>query len=168
VIRTVAEAGWQPVTAAGCDNPAIWVERFGADPAGARYYTLYTDSAQAQSGVLTLETAAGSNTNAVATELLTATVLSRTGGGWRVDVPARGAAAVRIEPGPRFRSAQLTPDDIVRLTIDSPLRLTQVLETSPDLDAWQPLLTNVPAESPFLTDVRWSANAGAQFYRLRF
>ena len=168
VIRRVAEAGWQPVTAAACDNPAIWVERFGADPDGVRYYTLYTDSTQAQSGVLSDEPGAGSSTNFVATELLSGAVPPRLGSGWRVELTPQAAAVVRLEPGPRFRAAQLAPGDTVRLTIESPPQLTQVLESSPDLGAWQPLRTNSPPESPFVIDLPWSATASARFYRLRY
>jgi hypothetical protein len=168
VIRRVAEAGWQPVTAAACDNPAIWVERFGADPDGVRYYTLYTDSTQAQSGVLSEEPGAGSSTNFVATELLSGAVPPRLGSGWRVELTPQAAAVVRLEPGPRFRAAQLAPGDTVRLTIESPPQLTQVLESSPDLGAWQPLRTNSPPESPFVIDLPWSATASARFYRLRY
>jgi hypothetical protein len=168
VIRTVAEAGWQPVTAAMCDNPAIWIERFGPDASGVRYYTLFTESAQAQTGVLTAEPTAGAGTNAVATELLTGAALSRTAGGWRVTVPGRGAAAVRIESGPRFRSAHLVPGDQVRLTVESPLQLSQVLESAPDLGAWQPRLTNTPPQSPYVIDLPWSSTASAEFYRLRY
>jgi len=168
VIREVAEAGWQPVTAATCDNPAIWVERFGADPDNVRYYTLYTDSTQAQSGVLAEDVAAGPSANAVARELLSGALLRRIGSGWAVELAPGSALAVRLEPGPHFHSAQCAPGDPVRLTIESPLQLSQVLESSPDLSAWTPLLTNAPPESPFMIDLPWSAAADAQFYRLRF
>jgi hypothetical protein len=168
LIRRVAESGWQPVTGAVCDNPEIWVERFGADPDGVRYYTLYTDSPQAQSGALSEEAAAGSNTNLVATELLSGAVLSRIGGGWEVELLPQAAAVVRLEPGPRFRAAQLAPDAKVWLTIESPLQVTQVLESSPDFDAWQPLMTNSPLESPFVIEQPWSGTASARFYRLQF
>jgi hypothetical protein len=118
--------------------------------------------------VLSEEAAAGSNTNLVATELLSGAVLPRVGNGWRVELAPQSTAVVRVEPGPRFRSAQLAPGDQVRLTIESPLQLTHVVESSPDLDAWGPTLTNLPAESPFVVDLPWSATAGAGFYRLRF
>jgi hypothetical protein len=168
VIRQVAEAGWQPITAATCDNPAVWVERFGADLDGVRYYTLYTDSLQAQSGVLSEEAAAGSRGDFVATELLSGALLSRIDRGWGVELLPQAAAVVRLEPGPRFRAAELAAGDLVRLTIDSPVQLTQVLESSPDLGVWQPLRTNSPPESPFVIEVPWPATTAAQFYRLRY
>jgi hypothetical protein len=168
VIRAVAEAGWQPVTAATCDNPAIWIERFGADPGGARYYTLYTDSVQAQSGVLREEGSSASSAPFVGMELLSGAWLSRSGADWNVQVPAQGAAVVRLEAGPRFRGVARGSGDTVQLTIETPLNLTQVLESCRDLGGWEPLQTNTPSGSPFVIEVPWPASAGAQFYRLRF
>ncbi len=168
IVRMVAEAGWQPVTAATCDNPFIWVELFGSDPNAARYYTLYTDSFQAQTGVLTEEVVAGATTNAVATELLSGAALPRVAGGWQVTLASQAAAVVRIEPGPRFRSVQLAPAGQVQFTIDSPLQLLQVLESTPDLVTWQPRLTNSPVHSPSVTNLPMSFNPSAEFFRLRY
>src|SRR5262249_16032555 len=58
LIKRVAEAGWQPVTAAACDNPSLWVERFGPDAAGTVYFTLLNDTPQLQEGQLAIDTAA--------------------------------------------------------------------------------------------------------------
>lgn len=168
VIRRVAEAGWQPVTGAACDNPAIWVERFGPDADGIRYYTLCTDSTKVQAGVLREdEAAAGSNTSFVTTELLSGAVVPRAGDGWAVQVPPQAAAVVRLEPGPRFRAAALVPGDKVRFTIDTPLGVTQVLEFSLDLHSWQPLATDTPTESPYVIELPRTGTV-SQFYRLRF
>ncbi len=52
-IREVAEAGWQPLTGAACDNAAIGVERFGPEPTGSLYITLHNGTEQPQSGRLT-------------------------------------------------------------------------------------------------------------------
>ncbi len=168
VIRTVAEAGWQPVTTATCDNPEIWVERFGPDPKGVRYYTLYSESARAESGVLTEQLEGGAGTNAVATELLSGTALPRAGGGWRVELSPQSVAVARVEPGPRFRSARRASADRVQLSIESPLQLSQVLESAPDLEAWQPRQTNAPTESPYAVDVPWSSEGRTEFFRLRY
>jgi hypothetical protein len=54
----VAEAGWQPVTHAQCDNPKIWVERFGPKTEGEILITLFNDTPQPQQGKLQVETAA--------------------------------------------------------------------------------------------------------------
>ena len=37
--KTVAEAGWQPITRARSDNPKVYVERFGE-----KYLTVFNDS----------------------------------------------------------------------------------------------------------------------------
>jgi hypothetical protein len=58
LIQRIAEAGWQPVTDARCDNPRIYVERFGPDTSGTHYVTLMNDSPQPQSGQVTIDTAA--------------------------------------------------------------------------------------------------------------
>ncbi len=47
--RMVAEAGWQPVPLAACDDPEVYVERFGR-----RYLTLFNDSARRRSVTLRL------------------------------------------------------------------------------------------------------------------
>jgi hypothetical protein len=55
LIRRIAEAGWQPVTAARCDNPRILLERFGPNARGQVFLTLLNDSAQPQAGRVTIE-----------------------------------------------------------------------------------------------------------------
>ena len=55
LIKPVAEAGWQPITMAACDNPRIWVERFGPAPEGPVYFTLFNDSSQRQPGRFQLQ-----------------------------------------------------------------------------------------------------------------
>lgn len=55
-IRQVAEAGWQPVTAARCDNPAIHLERFGPGREKVSYLTVHNPTADRQSGRVTFET----------------------------------------------------------------------------------------------------------------
>jgi len=47
--KTVAEAGWQPVTLARSDNPEVYVERFGE-----KYLTVFNDSSKAQTATITL------------------------------------------------------------------------------------------------------------------
>jgi len=169
VIRRVAEAGWQPVTEAACDNPAIWAERFGPDTNGVRYFTLFNDSAAVQTGVLTEQaTAPGRTGGAVATELLSGTVLARAGDGWKVELAPQGALAIQIERGPRFVNAAPVSGPALQLTIETPPRLTQVLETSPDLHGWKAIATNTPAVSTFVVALAQSYLPGARFYRLRY
>lgn len=58
VIKTVAQAGWQPVTHARSSNPAILVERFGPDSTGTHYFTIFNDSEQGQQGAISIENTA--------------------------------------------------------------------------------------------------------------
>ena len=51
-IKRVAEAGWQPVTGATCDNEKILCERFGSNEKGEVFYTAFNDTTQAQAGTL--------------------------------------------------------------------------------------------------------------------
>jgi hypothetical protein len=55
LIKRVAEAGWQPVTLASCDNPKIFVERFGPDAGRNVYFTLLNDTDRGQTCVLRLD-----------------------------------------------------------------------------------------------------------------
>ena len=47
--KTVAEAGWQPITRARSDNPKVYVERFGE-----KYLTVFNDSGRQTEVVITL------------------------------------------------------------------------------------------------------------------
>lgn len=48
-VKSVAEAGWEPVTGARCDNSRLWIERFGPGPDGVTWLTVHNDSAVMQS-----------------------------------------------------------------------------------------------------------------------
>jgi hypothetical protein len=168
IIRRVAEAGWQPVTGAVCDNPGIGMERFGPDTEGVRYYTLHTDTTQTQTGImLEDEAVVGSNVGCVATELLSKGVLAKTAAGWRVEVPPQSTVVIRVEPGPRFRTASLAPGGTRRLIIDTPVELPQILEATFDLSLWKPLALHTPTFSPWTIELPPSIVSN-QFFRLRF
>ncbi len=80
LVKSVAEAGWQPVTGATCDNPGIFVERFGPDAGGAVYLTLMNERAQPQKGTVTVDTAAlGLNGRLAVQELVLGTRLTPMG-----------------------------------------------------------------------------------------
>ena len=86
VVKRIAEAGWQPVTSARCDNPAVLVERFGAPP-GPFYFTVYNPTQQSQKGTLLIEknlTATGRIT--ALRELLSGRVVSGATGGFPLQV----------------------------------------------------------------------------------
>ncbi len=103
----------------------------------------------------------------VATEILSGGAVRREAAGWRISLEPQGVGVLKVQSGPRFRSASRTADDGIRLTIESPLRLAQVLESAPDLKDWQPRLTNEPLESPYVVDLPRSTGAGDEVFRLR-
>ncbi len=55
LIKQTAEAGWQPITGATCDNPQIFLERFGPDSGGRVYLTAFNDTDREQVGQLQLD-----------------------------------------------------------------------------------------------------------------
>ncbi len=100
LIKRVAEAGWQPVTHAHCDNPQIWVERFGPDGQGRIYFTLFNDSSTAQKGfvwpdnkVLHLES------NITATELVSGIEVVAKPRGWEMELRPQEARVVALMQG---------------------------------------------------------------------
>ena len=52
IIKQTAEAGWQPLTGVQCDNPDLWLERFGADTGAAIYVTVFNATTRTQTGNL--------------------------------------------------------------------------------------------------------------------
>ncbi len=88
LVKRVAEARWQPLTLARCDNPRIYVERFGPDPGGTVYFTLLNDTDARQSGNLRFnEPESGRKSSASVTELISNTT-----------VQAADALEVTLEP----------------------------------------------------------------------
>ncbi len=75
LIKSVAEAGWQPVTLATATNPSLFMERFGPGQDGKMYFTVFNDSAARQSGDIRLEaTAEGMIRRPEFRELITGTL----------------------------------------------------------------------------------------------
>ena len=56
--KRVAEAGWEPVTRARCDDEHVYVERFGAADRGGRYLTVFNDSPERRTVTVACEDAA--------------------------------------------------------------------------------------------------------------
>lgn len=167
LIRRVAEAGWQPVTGARCDKPALWLERFGPGADGAVYLTALNTATTAQSGVLRVESGTGlARPPAAATELITGRRLPEAGDGWRLELPAEGVAVVALEPGPRFVRAE-SAAGAVRLHIASPPGLTQVLEASYDLRDWTTVEAWQPEQPTYAIELPRSAETH-RFFRLRW
>src|SRR5690606_25980801 len=92
LVKTVAEAGWQPVTHATADNASVWLERFG--DAGAVYLTLRNAAATPQKARVTLapELRAGSQ----AQELLSNAPLRVNNGMFEIELSPEQAAVVRV------------------------------------------------------------------------
>ncbi len=102
LVKRVAEAGWQPVTEARCDNAKILVERFGPGADGAIYFTLFNDSTEPQSGTLSVSGAAfPKGESPAARELLSSQPVSRTGTGWPVQLKPQEAAVIQLAKSPR-------------------------------------------------------------------
>ena len=55
VVRTISEAGWQPLTFARSSDPAVLIERFGNLSAGALYLTLRNTAAAEKDVTVTLD-----------------------------------------------------------------------------------------------------------------
>lgn len=168
VIREVAEAGWQPVTQAVCDNPKILVERFGPAADGSVYYTLFNDSAAPQTGVLSETAADPPAAPRRATELLSDATLPTAGAGWTVQVGPQAAAAVKVHPPTRLSQASVDAEGAVRLTVEAPLGTTQVLEWSRDLAGWSALATNLIVARPLAWLDETAVGDPQRFYRLRW
>ena len=93
LIKRVAEAGWQPVTEARCDNASIWVERFGSDQGRPVFFTLFNETSEMQSGVLRL----GHNRpRAALRDLLSGENLHSEGMGWAVRLQPQRAMVVAL------------------------------------------------------------------------
>ena len=54
-IRQIAEAGWEPITRAKTDDPAVWVERFGQTPETGLYFTVMNTADEAKHVTLSFE-----------------------------------------------------------------------------------------------------------------
>ena len=97
LIKRVAEAGWQPLTEAASDNPLLLVERFGPDAQGAVYVTLFNDTAQPQTGILSVNLSAPRFPAATpAQEMISGTPAEQTPGGWRITLPSHQAAVIQF------------------------------------------------------------------------
>lgn len=97
VIRKVAESGWQPITFARSDNPAIHVERFGPDAGGQVYLTLLNDSSSPQTGGLTIDsTSLGLKDSVSAQEPLSGRRMTVDGAGLHVDLKSQEAWVLEL------------------------------------------------------------------------
>ncbi|HEY5913497.1 MAG TPA: hypothetical protein VJA21_23160 [Verrucomicrobiae bacterium] len=167
LIREVAEAGWQPLTAATFDAAGVPLERFGPGTNSILYFTLLNDASQPRAGLLRVENDRAA-TSGLATERVSGRRLERVGDGWEVTVPPQSTAVVKLGPGPRFIKSEIPAAGRLRVTVASPLELQQVLELSDDLHAWIPLATNAPSASPYTFETALQPGVTRQFLRIRW
>ncbi len=88
--RLVAEAGWEPVTRARAGDPRVRIERFGG-----RYLTVFNDSPESQSLVLSLE---HDPPTARAVDRVTGGAIPWSGRDARMTLPAESVAVLDLRP----------------------------------------------------------------------
>ena len=99
IIKRVAETGWQPVTGAECDNPAMSIERFGPDAAGRLFLTVFNDTATRQQGRLRIDAADLGLRGALAVhELISDKPMDATGA-LSIELEAQATKVVEIRSG---------------------------------------------------------------------
>jgi hypothetical protein len=168
LIKRAAEAGWQPVTGARCDNAKLWLERFGPTEKGAVYFTVLNIASTPQTGVLRIEPGeVPVRSPSVATELTANRRLAEVDGGWELEVPAEGVALVGVEPGAKFVQVEAASPGTLRFTIESSPGLEPVLEASGDLRDWLAVETELPELASFEIEVL-ATPLPQRFFRLRW
>jgi len=97
LLRQLAEAGWEPVTHAACDNAKILVERFGPVPDGAVFLTLLNDTTEAQTGMLQADSKAlGFKRASTAQQLVSGNFAKPLGEGWQITLGPQEAEVLRL------------------------------------------------------------------------
>ncbi len=98
LIKLVAEAGWQPVTLAKCDNAHIQVERFGPDSAGRVFLTLFNSEKESQTGKVSIPSGHPWTPRAghPLTDLVSQTALVPAPGGWEVRLESQQTAVIKL------------------------------------------------------------------------
>jgi hypothetical protein len=98
LIKRVAEAGWQPLTGARCGNKNIWIERYG--DGGSWYLTLYNDTKETQTGLLSSDPKASRKFPSHVTELVSGARIERKGKSFEVTIAPRCAWVLKIDRTP--------------------------------------------------------------------
>ena len=99
LLQRLTAAGWQPLTYAACDNPAILVERFGPDKTGELYLTLLNDTTEIQNGTIKPDLKAlGLKHRGAARELIGHTEIPLADRGWDVSLRPQQAAILHLNP----------------------------------------------------------------------
>ncbi len=99
LLQRVTTAGWQPITAATCDNPKLWLERYGGPSTATFYLTLFNDTERPQQGIVMLERELLPLPRSVRiTELVSGEGGKRTGKGWRIQLAPQSVAVLEFSP----------------------------------------------------------------------
>ncbi len=98
LIERVAEAGWRPVPHARCMNPEILIERYGPAKEKGLYLTLFNDTAETQTGMVSVDLKALGLPGNAAPNVLLGAEPERTQEGWKVAVPSSQAAVWEWAP----------------------------------------------------------------------
>jgi hypothetical protein len=97
LLQRVTAAGWQPITAATCDNPKIWLERYGMPSGDAFYLTVFNDTAQSQDGVVAFGREIPPLSRSVRIrELVSGESAVRAGQGWRIHLAPQSVAVLEF------------------------------------------------------------------------
>jgi len=98
LIKRVAEAGWQPVTEAGCDNSRIFIERFGSGQTEGLYLTLLNDTDAKQQGILRVNAAGlGLQGPISGRELISGMPLNGTAS-WQIELQPQEVKLLELKP----------------------------------------------------------------------
>ncbi len=99
LLQRVTAAGWQPITAATCDNPKIWLERYGEPSSSKIYLTAYNDTAETQTGTVALtRDLPKSFRKARVTELVSGEALSRNREGSQIRLAPQAVVVLEFTP----------------------------------------------------------------------
>lgn len=102
IVADLHNAGWEPVTHAGCATPDTYLERYGTPGGGEFYIVMLNDGTTAASGTITLRAELGLTAKPVVFELIAGTNYTVHGSGpeWTFDFQTllkRRALVFRIE-----------------------------------------------------------------------
>jgi hypothetical protein len=97
LLQRVTAVGWQPITAATCDDPKLWLERFGDAASGKFLLTAVNDTTQPQEGVVELDRDLPRAQREVrVVELLSGEALPKSGAGWRIHLAPQAVAVLEF------------------------------------------------------------------------
>jgi hypothetical protein len=96
LIKRVAEAGWQAVTYGECDNPNIFIERFGPDRTGTLFFTLFNDRDTRQRGTLRIDSSSAGLIDPVTAREMISNGPIENIGSWNVQLEPQESKVVEV------------------------------------------------------------------------